>query len=141
MSEGGAHRGLFGCRPILRSEDVSASLKYYRDALGFTIGWRWSDETGSFLTGDVDAEVGTALVGRDGVQLILVQRAQGAPGMWLHLDVRSPEEIDELHSEWMLKGARILEGPRNRPWGMYEMRVTDLDGHTLRVSSPKKAEK
>lgn len=128
---------IFSCRPILYANDVGESLAHYQDVLGFTVGWRWSDARQTFLeTGDESKDVGTALVGRDNVQFILVRQAQGSPGMWLHLDVDHADEVDRLHSEWRDRGATILEPPSLRPWGTYEMRVQDLDGHVLRVSSP-----
>jgi len=125
------------CRPILYATSVNKSLAYYGDVLGFKIGWRWSDEKSSFLEeGDSLSEVGTAPVGRDKVQLMLVKQAQGQPGMWLHLDIESAEEVDALYAEWLGKGAFIVEAPSLRPWGLYEMRVRDPDAHTMRVSSP-----
>jgi predicted lactoylglutathione lyase len=69
---------------------------------------------------------------------MLSQKSQGAPGVWLHLDVHTAEQVDALHEEWARQKARILEPPSLRPWGMYEMRVQDLDGHVLRVSAPPK---
>jgi len=126
---------IFSCRPILRVEDVDASLAYYRDALGFRIGWRWSDTEHRFLEANEEGSSHTALVGTGSVQSIL-QNTQGKPGMWLHLDVNHADEIDILHAEWLRRGARIVEPPRNRPWGNYELRVEDLDGHTFRVAAP-----
>jgi uncharacterized glyoxalase superfamily protein PhnB len=55
--------------------------------------------------------------------------------MWLHVDIDTPALLDALHEEWARNGARIIEPPSTRIWGMYEMRVQDLDGHTLRVSA------
>jgi uncharacterized glyoxalase superfamily protein PhnB len=133
--------GLFGCRPILRVENVARSIEYYVYCLGFHLGWAWSDEKQSFLPrGEADGS-SFALVGRGQVQFMLSQKSQGAPGTWLHLDVHSAEQIDALHREWVQKGARIVEPPLFRPWGMYEMRVQDLDGHVLRVSAPPRAGK
>ena len=40
-----------------------------------------------------------------------------------------------LYSQ-MIFGESFQEPPSHRPWGMYEMRVRDFDGHTLRVSAP-----
>lgn len=130
---------IFSCRPVLYADNVGRSLAHYRDVLGFTVGWRWSDSRQTFLEdGEESEEVGTALVGRDQVQFILVRQAQGRPGMWLHLDVDHADEVDRLHQEWLNHGATISEPPSLRPWGTYEMRVQDLDGHILRVSSPPK---
>jgi uncharacterized glyoxalase superfamily protein PhnB len=58
--------------------------------------------------------------------------------MWIHLDIHTAEQLDALHLEWMRNGAKIIEPPSLRPWGMYEMRVLDLDSHTFRLSAPPK---
>src|SRR5262249_8911185 len=128
--------GLFGIRPILCVESVARSIEYYVNCLGFRLGWAWSTEKQRFLH-HFELEAPTfALVGRGPVQFMLSQQSQGAPGMWLHLDVHTADQLDALYEEWAQKGARIVEPPCVRPWGMYEMRVQDLDGHVLRVSAP-----
>lgn len=128
--------GLFACRPILCVENVARGIAYYVEALGFHLGWSWSDSAQRFLRPGDEAEPTFALVGRGPVQFMLAQKCQGAPGMWLHLDVQTAERLDALYAEWARKGALILEPPSCRPWGMYEMRVRDPDGHVLRLSSP-----
>jgi uncharacterized glyoxalase superfamily protein PhnB len=128
--------GLFDCRPILCVESVRRSIEYYVDVLGFRLGWAWAGAEQRFLKPGEQLEITFALVGRGAVQLMLSQQSQGAPGMWLHLDVHSAVQLDALHAAWAERGARIIEPPSVRPWGMYEMRVQDLDRHVLRVSSP-----
>jgi len=128
--------GLFACRPILRAECVARSIEYYVHCLGFRLGWAWSDQKQRFLERGEAGDPTFALVGRGQVQLMLSQQSQGAPGMWLHLDVHTAEQVNALHEEWAQKGARIVEPPLSRPWGMVEMRVQDLDSHVLRVSAP-----
>ena len=128
--------GLFGIRPILCVESVPRSIEYYVNCLGFRLGWAWSTEKQRFLQ-HLEPESPTfALVGRGPVQFMLSEKSQGGPGMWLHLDVHTAEQLDLLHEEWAHKGARIVEPPSVRTWGMYEMRVQDLDGHVMRVSAP-----
>jgi len=128
--------GLFDCRPILCVENVARSIEYYVGSLGFRLGWAWSDQNQRFLQPGDEMAPTFALVGRGQVQLMLSQQCQGAPGMWLHLDVHTAEQLDDLHAEWSRKGVSIDEPPLYRAWGMYEMRVRDPDGHTLRVSAP-----
>lgn len=128
--------GLFGVRPILCVENVTRSIIYYVGTLGFRLGWVWSDEKQAFLQHGEDGVPTFALVGRGQVQFMLSQKSQGSPGMWLHLDVEKPEQLDDLFREWTQRKARIIEPPSIRPWGMYEMRVQDLDGHVFRVSAP-----
>ena len=134
MAHGHSSRGIFDCRPLLAVHDMARSLAFYSDVLGFQVGWRWSDSTESFLSDGDQSIPDTALVVRDGVQFIL--GSQGVSGTWLHLDVNSAHELDELHAEWSDRGAEIAEPPAVRPWGMYEMRIVDPDGHTFRVSAP-----
>jgi predicted lactoylglutathione lyase len=56
--------------------------------------------------------------------------------MWIHLDAHTARQLDALSAEWSQKGAHVVEPPSVRAWGIYEMRVRDLDGHVLRVSAP-----
>ncbi|WP_217709695.1 GNAT family N-acetyltransferase [Amycolatopsis sp. Hca4] len=126
---------LFGCRPDLVVSDLAASVAFYADVLGFRVGWRWSEGQGRFLADAEPTEPGTALVGRDHVQLMLTQLAGPHPTR-LHLDIPTAAGVDRLFREWRERGAEIAEPPAVRPWGMYEMRVHDPDGTVLRVSSP-----
>jgi uncharacterized glyoxalase superfamily protein PhnB len=128
--------GLSGCRPILCVQSVARSIEYYVNLLGFHLGWSWSDSDKRFLRPGDEGTPTFALVGRGQVQLMLSQKSQGAPGMWLHLDVHTAEQLDALYDEWKRRGARIIEPPSSRPWGMYEMRVQDPEGHMLRLSAP-----
>lgn len=129
--------GLFGVRPILCVENVARSIAYYVDCLGFRLGWAWCGAQQRFLDPGELLEITFALVGRGNVQLMLSQKSQGAPGMWLHLDVQTTAKLEALNAEWARKGANIIEPPSIRPWGMVEMRVQDPDGHVLRVSAPR----
>ncbi|NRQ33325.1 hypothetical protein HII36_15930 [Nonomuraea sp. NN258] len=129
---------IFGCRPNLLVSRLSASLRFYSGGLGFRVGWCWSDRQARFLRDDEfgePGEPGTALVGRDRAQIILTQTG-GVHGTWLHLDVHTPMQVDGLFREWRERGVNISDPPAVRPWGMYEMRLHDPDGHVLRVSSP-----
>lgn len=132
----GEDSGLFDCRPILCVDSVAQSIRYYVGALGFHLGWAWSGPEQRFLQPTEFVKADFAAVGRDKVQFLLSEKSQGAPGMWLHVDVDRPDKLDALYVEWTRTGAQILEAPAVRPWGMYEMRIQDPDGHVLRVSSP-----
>lgn len=128
--------GLFDCRPVLCVDNVARSIQYYVEALGFHLGWAWSAAKQQFLPLTEFEAADFALVGRGKVQFMLSEKSQGVPGMWLHLDVESAAQLDALNAEWARNGAQIIEPPFVRPWGMYEMRIQDLDGHVFRVSSP-----
>jgi catechol 2,3-dioxygenase-like lactoylglutathione lyase family enzyme len=105
--------------PILRVTSLAASVRYYREVLGFRLDW-----------GDPEA-TDTASVSRSGHAIMLCQGGQGQRGTWIWIGV---EDIDPLFTEYRRKGARFLHGPADRPWA-YEMQVIDPDGHVLRFGS------
>jgi catechol 2,3-dioxygenase-like lactoylglutathione lyase family enzyme len=106
--------------PILSVRDMSASLEFYTQKLGFKNMWEWGDPA-TF-----------ASISRDGVTIYLAQGDQGQSGTWLYLVVN---DVDAIHHELDAKGLAPLEPPRDRPWGMREMLVEDPDGHRLRIGS------
>jgi catechol 2,3-dioxygenase-like lactoylglutathione lyase family enzyme len=129
---------IFDCRPNLLVSDLYVSLRFYALALGFRVGWEWSDRQGRFLSDEEHCEPGepgTALVGRDRAQIIVTQVA-GVHTTWLHFDVHTSTQVDHLFEEWSAHGVDIAEPPQLRAWGNYEMRLHDPDGHVLRVSAP-----
>lgn len=125
---------MFACRPNLLVRDLTAGVDFYVRKLGFAVGWWWSEPAGRFVEpGGTDP--GTALLGRDRVQILLTQKA-GDYRTWLHFDVHTAEQVDALHAEWAGRGVVVAEAPAMRAWGNYEMRLSDVDGNVLRVSSP-----
>lgn len=104
-----------GSQPILRVAGLDASVKYYVDALGFTLDFHES----------------IASVSRGRCALFLVQGDQGNPGSWVWVGV---SDVDLVHAEYVGSGARIRQPPTNFPWAR-EMQVEDLDGNVLRLGS------
>ena len=105
--------------PILRVTSLPASVRYFRDVLGFQLDW-----------GDPES-ADMASVSRSGHAIMLCQGAQGQLGTWIWIGV---EDIDPLFAEYQKKGVQFLQTPTQRPWA-YEMQVVDPDGHVLRFGS------
>ena len=108
--------------PILNVRNLSASIDYYVNVLGFRKEWNWGDPP----------DFGS--VARDDHSIMLCEEGQGHPGTWLWIGV---EDADEYYEEYKISGAKIREAPINYPWA-YEFRVEDLDGHVLRIGSARK---
>ena len=119
-------------RPILNVTDLAASLDYYCLTLGFGQDWTWSDSR-QFGGG---APPAVAQVRRGRCVLILAQGEQGHPGTWVYLDLETLPDLETLYQEYRQAGARIVEPPSDRAWGVREMRVQDPDTHTLRIAAP-----
>jgi predicted enzyme related to lactoylglutathione lyase len=103
--------------PILRVENMQASLAFYVDQLGFTNApWGNSDFTS---------------VSQGGAGIYLCQGGQGRGGAWVWIGV---EDVEKLHLEYQARGVTILLPPTNFPWAL-EMQIADPDGNVLRLGS------
>jgi catechol 2,3-dioxygenase-like lactoylglutathione lyase family enzyme len=117
MEEGMSAINLNQAIPILKVNDLEASLAYYTGPLGFKIDWQF----GNFGS-----------VSRNKCSFMLTDDAQGHAGTWLWIPI---SDVEELFAEWSQSGALIRQGPTNFPWESLEMQVTDPDGHVLRFAS------
>ena len=107
--------------PILNVKSVEASIEHYTSVLGFKKDWDWPDEE----------EIKTfASISNGKANLFLAKESQGVRPVWIYYDVG---DIDRLLQEYQQAGATIKKLPEDRPWGMREMLVEDLDGHVLRI--------
>ena len=93
--------------PILRVNDLAASVAYYTKALGFKVDW----DAGGFCS-----------VTRSKCTLFLCEGGQGHAGTWMWAPV---EDADRLHEEFVANGAKILTAPANYSWGSRELHVID----------------
>jgi uncharacterized glyoxalase superfamily protein PhnB len=119
-----------GGSPILNVKNVTVSLDYYCNTLGFQDVFHWSQ---------ADTPPWTfAQVRRGNFFVYLCQGAQGGPGMWMYLEIASLEDLVALHQEYQAKAAKITEPPADKPWGMREMLIEDVDGHILRIGAPRR---
>jgi RNA polymerase sigma factor (sigma-70 family) len=107
--------------PILQVNDLQASLEYYVDKLGFEMHWTHGDPA-SF-----------AAIGRDGMMIFLQQDPQSGGGPTVIYMVVT--DVDDLHAGFAQRGADIVHAPEDRPWGMREMIVKDLDENQIRVGT------
>jgi uncharacterized glyoxalase superfamily protein PhnB len=110
---------LHGGAPVFVVRDVMKAVAYFRDVLGFHT---------EFLYGEPTSYAG---VERDHV-LIHLQAA--------HQSKRQPgqaainvfvADVDALYRELKDRGARLLNEPRDYPYGMRDFNVADLDGNDL----------
>ena len=105
------------CRPNLEVEDLAPAASFLREVLGFEV--------------EVDEpEMGLVLLRRDAVGLALVRSA--TPGVnsttALYLGVTG---VDDLHDHCVARGARIVTGLADHPWGLRDFVVEMPGGHRL----------
>ena len=100
-------------------QDVLRSVEHYRDVLGFRVEFTYGEPT--FYAG----------VERDNVAIHLQaasetkrQSGQGAINVFV-------TGVDALYRELKSRGARTMEEPADRPYGMRDFDIVDMDGNQL----------
>lgn len=103
--------------PQLPVADVVKSQEYYRDVLGFEIGFLWEDSYGAVSQGDLD--IFFSKYDRPHLR-----------GTVLCIIVDDP---DRAYEELRSRGAQIVDEIETKPWRVREFTVRDPNGHLLRM--------
>lgn len=107
--------------PIFSVRDVKATVRFYREVLGFEREWFWGTPT----------DFGGVQSAR--VHVMFQQVPAGKPiapqSHWFRSD-----DIRKLHDQHRAAGANITSPLENKPWNAAEYTVTDPDGHELRFA-------
>ncbi|HTR87675.1 MAG TPA: VOC family protein [Reyranella sp.] len=104
---------------VMTVKDIAASLAYYRDKLGFAVAFEYGRPMSyaGLCSGDVS------------LHLISASNAPRPPG---HGAVAIfVDNVDELHADFVKRGARILQAPTDHDYGMRNLDVADLDGNMI----------
>ena len=99
--------------PELPVADVELSQGYYRDVLGFEIGWLYPGK-------------GIGAVSR-GNMVIFFRRRQEPFEPAVHWVFAA--DIDATYEEFRSAGAKIVEPLEKKPWGLRQFTIEDLDGN------------
>ena len=100
-------------------QDVLRSVEHYRDVLGFRVEFTYGEPT--FYAG----------IERDNVAIHLqaASETKRQPGHGaINVFVTG---VDPLYQELKARGARTTEEPADRPYGMRDFDIVDLDGNLL----------
>lgn len=120
-----------GCS--LTCKDVEASIRWYRDLLGFTVAHQF----------ERDGKVAGAVITAGNIRIVLNQddgklgwdRIKGQ-GIYLQISVATPADVDAAAERIRAGGGTLLNEPTDQPWGMRVFQFKDLDGFKLGVSTP-----
>lgn len=92
-------------------------MRYYTEKLLFQKLWDWGDPP-TF-----------GAVGLGKVEIFFCLGAQGHPGMWLSVFV---DDVDDYYERIKERGAEVIFGPQDEPWGVREIHVRDPNQHVIR---------
>ena len=103
--------------PELPVAAVDRAQRYYRDMLGFEIGWLYPG-----------AEIGA--VSRGEIVIFFRKRAKPfEPSIhWIFA-----EDVDASYAELRAAGAKIVDPIDDKPWGLRQFTIEDLDGHRFYI--------
>ena len=110
-----------GSATVFVVSDIVASLAYYRDVLGFETAF----EDGS--------PPGYVCLCREEVSLHLIaaSRTKRLPGQGgLCIFVR---DVDRLYAELSKRGAKLINQPEDRHYGMRDFDAVDADGNQITI--------
>ena len=99
--------------PELPVIDVERAQQYYRDVLGFEIGWLQPGK-----------EIGAVSRGQMAIFFRRRQEPFEPAVHWVFA-----EDVDATYEEFRSSGAKIVEPPEKKPWGLRQFTVEDLDGN------------
>jgi predicted enzyme related to lactoylglutathione lyase len=106
---------------VLAVRDLAGATAYFVEVLGFSTEW---DDGGNWQA-----------VVRGTVRLMLGRCPDAPPAAELgdhsYFGFFVSDDVDALHAEFHAKGAIILSGPTDKPWGWREMAVATAEGHRM----------
>lgn len=102
--------------PSLRVHDVAAAVEFYVTRLGFTAGFTW---------GEPPTMAGVNL---GSVQMFLEHGTANPSGCSVYFVVGDADELYEFQHG---QGVEMVTAPEDRPYGLRDYRVRDLNGYEL----------
>jgi uncharacterized glyoxalase superfamily protein PhnB len=101
--------------PELPVSDVEKAQEYYRDCFGCEI--EWLDQT---------KEIGAVSQGKTAIFFRKRQYPFKPAVHWVYCN-----DVDETYKDLKSVGANIVEGIEDKPWGIRQFTVQDLDGNVF----------
>jgi predicted enzyme related to lactoylglutathione lyase len=115
--------------PSFTVNDLQASLAFYRDALGFTVGERWQKD-GMLLGVELVAGSIRFWIGQDD----WMKGRDRVKGQGFRVYCGTLQDLDAIAARVHAFGGSLTEGPKDQEWGR-ELTVTDPDGFVITISS------
>ena len=114
-------------------KDLAASLRFYCDAIGFTVAQSYEHE-GKVVAAVIAAGECRIVLNQDDGKLGW-DRVKGQ-GFYLQINVAGAADVDAAAARIRAAGGTLLSEPADRDWGVRMCQFTDLDGFKLGVSTP-----
>ena len=116
--------------PIFTVADVSASISWYRDVLGFVLTEEMKDD-GKLVGAALKAGSVELFLGQDD----WAKGRERAKGVGFRLYCVSAQDVDQIAADIKARGGKLDHEPTDRPWGVRDFAISDPDGFKISISS------
>lgn len=116
--------------PSLTVNDLQASIAWYRDVVGFTVGDTW--ERDGKVAG-VELKAGSAVINLS--QDDWARGRNRVKGEGFRLYLHTAQDINVIAARIKVHGGTLASEPADQPWGTRTFNLVDPDGYKLTISS------
>ncbi len=115
-----------GTRYVLAVQNLTKSVDYYKNKMGFTTDWFDGDNWHCLSRGSFTVMLGHCADDRSAFET----RNHS------YFAYITAENVDELFHEFRNNGCEIFMPPQDKPWGMREFGLRTIDGHRMMFGQP-----
>jgi catechol 2,3-dioxygenase-like lactoylglutathione lyase family enzyme len=115
---------------VVPTDDLAASLAFYRDGLGLEVVEEW-EELGRGALLRIGAETDLELIELEGVE----QPAEPRMGIGLEVD---DDRVDEIYHRLVAQGSTVKGPPTLRAWGKRGFGALGPNGEPVNVYGPER---
>jgi uncharacterized glyoxalase superfamily protein PhnB len=111
--------------PFIPVKNLKQTLDYYRDKLGFYEQWMFGEMDGGIRRDDMRL---VFCEDPDYINQLYVPPTYQFTLLWF------VENVDEIYKEFKERGIEIKRDIENKPWGIREFAIEDINGYLIRIS-------
>jgi uncharacterized glyoxalase superfamily protein PhnB len=127
-----ASLALSSATPSFTVNDLGKSVAWYRDVLGFAVEQTW-DEKGKVVGVSLRAGDVSFMIGQDDWK----KGRKRKKGIGFRMFCMSKGNIDALAAGIKARRGKLDQGPRDQPWGVRDISLTDPDGFKITIAVAK----
>jgi YD repeat-containing protein len=129
----GRSLALSSASPSFTVNNLGKSLAFYRDVLGFAVEQTW-DEEGEVTGVSLRAGSVSFMIGQDDWK----KGRNRSKGEGFRMFCMTDKNVDAIAKAIAQRGGKLDSGPRDQPWGVRDISVTDPDGFKITIAAPKR---
>ena len=112
--------------PVIATADVTATIHYFEQTLGFKQQWVWGDPP---VYAGIRAGGALLYVTHDPDLASAIQDRRLSPDIFLWVS-----DIDGVYAQHRATNAQITEALSERPWGVRQYVIREPNGYLLKVA-------